>query len=367
MSTSSLARALMVLALAALTLGFVVAFVTLLTMLSGAVLIFTAAILLACAVAPVVDLLRTRLPVIAAIGITYLVLLGIVAGVFLIVVPPVTSQTQQLFVAIPHIAESAQRAVVASGLLDRLPAPIRTELNAIPAELARYLATYGPLLAQRGLGVLASVSSVAVSLIVIPVLAAYLLFDAPDLKRAALGFVPASHRPKTMAVIADLNDALGAFIRGQIVDGIIVGTLIGAMLALNHVPYALLIGVLSALLNFVPYLSILTVIPSVLLALAYNGWQDAVLVAFLFAIIQQIDGSFIEPYVMRLNVSLKPTVVIVSIVALTALFGPFGTFVAVPIAAILRVLKLHLAPAPLPAEVAADETLAEELRRFGPQ
>ncbi len=335
--------------------------------MSGALLILAGAIFLAYAIAPVVALLRRRLPglpSVAAVSMTYVVLLSIVAALFLIIVPPLTSQAQQLFASIPSIAQLTQRAIIMNGVLAHLPPAIQAYLAALPAELAKALMTSGPMLARRGLGVIASVVSVAVSLIVVPVLAAYLIFDASDLKRSALGFVPADHRPKALAVVADLNDVLGGFIRGQIIDGVIVGTLIGTMLSVNHVPYALLIGVVSALLNFIPYLSILSIIPSALLALAYNGWQDALVVTVLFAIIQQIDGNFIEPFVMRVNIALSPTVLIVAIVAFTALFGPFGAFIAVPIAAMLRVIKLHVAPAPVSRELAAEEARAADLRRF---
>ena len=230
---------------------------------------------------------------------------------------------REFFGSVPVIAAAVRQKIIGGSLFAHLPAEIQGEIAVLPERLAKSLATYGLPLAQHGIGVLLSAASVTLSAIVIPILAAYLLFDAPGLRRAALGLVPAEHRPKALAIAADLNDVLGCFIRGQILDGIIVGTLIGTMLGLNHVPYALLIGTASAFLNLVPYLSILTVIPSVLLALAYN-----------------------------------------SIIGMTALFGAFGTFVAVPLAAMLRVLKLHFAPAPPTDECEAVEARASALRRF---
>ena len=121
MSTGVLIRALVILAIAALALAFVVAFVALMTLLSGALLILAGAIFLAYAITPVVGLLRRRLPVVAAVGITYLVLLSIVVLVFLISLPPLTSEAQQLFTSIPSIADSARRSIVESGVLARLP------------------------------------------------------------------------------------------------------------------------------------------------------------------------------------------------------------------------------------------------------
>ena len=138
--------------------------------------------------------------------------------------------------------------------------------------------------------------------------------------------------------------------------------MIALMLYLMHVPYALLIGVTAGVLNLVPYLgSIAGFIPSVALALGYNGWQNAIEVAILFAVIHQIDGSFILPRIMKANVSLSPVVIVVSILIGSALFGVVGTFLAVPVAAMLRVFKVHFAPAPSPAEMISLETSATTL------
>jgi predicted PurR-regulated permease PerM len=109
-------------------------------------------------------------------------------------------------------------------------------------------------------------------------------------------------------------------------------------------------------LNLIPYVgALIGFIPAVLLALVFNGWQNALIVGILFAVIQQIDGNVILPRVMKDSVQLSPLVIIVAILIGSAYFGVIGTFLAVPLAAILRVLKLHFAPAPSAAQMAADE------------
>jgi predicted PurR-regulated permease PerM len=121
--------------------------------------------------------------------------------------------------------------------------------------------------------------------------------------------------------------------------------MIAAMLAIMHVPYALLIGVAAGILNFIPYAgAIIGFIPSVILALSFNGVTNALIVAALFAVIQQVDGNFIAPRVLKDNVGLSPFWIIVSILAFTELFGLVGTFLAVPVAAMIRVLRDHLVP-----------------------
>lgn len=327
-------------------------------------IIMLAAILIAYLIFPAVQLLKRFIPAVVAIAITYLLFVALVAAMIFVVVPPLVDQARDLFFSVPGLVRRLTDAIANPNnhLLSKLPSDVRGYIAGIPDQVVQLLSTYGVVVVQRTFNVLLSTVSLALSLVIVPILAAYLLFDSPQLKRAALGFVPERSRPKTLAIAADLDDALGAFVRGQILDGAIVAIMISVMLYFMHVPYALLIGVTAGVLNLVPYLgSIVGFIPSVALALGYNGWQNALGVALLFAFIQQIDGSFILPRIMKANVSLSPAVIIVSILIGSALFGVVGTFLAVPVAAMLRVLKAHFAPAPSREEMASLEIRAKAL------
>jgi predicted PurR-regulated permease PerM len=132
--------------------------------------------------------------------------------------------------------------------------------------------------------------------------------------------------------------------------------MIFVMLTATHVPYALLIGIAAGILNFIPYAgAVVGFVPSVILALAYNGPGNALLVAVLFAVIQQIDGNFVAPRVLKENVGLSPLYIILAILIGSELFGLVGTFLAVPVAAMLRVLLEQLLPKPAPPSEAPPE------------
>jgi predicted PurR-regulated permease PerM len=340
------------------------AVVTFLGSLGFAGVIMLAAVLIAYLIFPAVQLLKRFIPTIVAISITYLIFVVLIAAVSFIVVPPLIDQARDLIVSVPALVRRLTDAIADPNnrLFSRLPSDVRAYIVGLPDQAVHFISTYGIIVVQRTFNVLLSTVSLSLSLIIVPILAAYLLFDAAEMKRAVLGFVPQRARAKALAIASDLNDAIGAFVRGQLLDGAIVAVMIAVMLYLMHVPYALLIGVSAGFLNLVPYLgSIAGFIPSVLLALGYNGWQSALGVAILFAVIQQIDGTFILPRIMKANVSLSPVVIIVSILVGTALFGVVGTFLAVPVAAMLRVVKVHFAPAPPPAEMVSLEMRARTL------
>ena len=362
-----LVQALVVLAVTGIAAALIVGAVRFLDATSTACTVILAAVVVAYILLPLVTRLRRRMPLPAALALTYFAFFGAVVIIFWTLVPPLFSQAQQLVTSLPGMIEHLQAEIADrnSPFMSRFPEGMRTWLQTLPEQIGALVAKYGVSIAQHTLGILTSAVSLFLSVIIVPILAAYLFFDSAEIKRATLGFVPRSWRPKMLAILADLNDVLGSFVRGQLLDGAIVGTLIFLLLLIAHVPYALLIGVAAGILNFIPYVgAIVGFFPSVLLALVYNDWKNALFVAIGFGIIQQVDGNVIVPRIMKQQVQLSPIMLIASILIFTALFGVVGTFVAVPVTAMMRVLKLHFAPAPAEAEATSEEARAQSLRKI---
>jgi predicted PurR-regulated permease PerM len=296
---------------------------------------------------PLVRRLNERVSVVWSILLVYAMLVLFLVFTVLLVVPPLVDQSQKLVQQFPAFVNKAQDELAnpTNPLLLRIPVASRTYLASLPGQLGTFIQTYGIDAAQKTFTIVLSAVSVLATLIIVPVLSAYMLIDAGDVKRNILGLLPPKRRPKAEAIVDDLDKVVGGFIRGQLIDGAIVGTMIGVMLAIMHVPYALLIGVAAGILNFIPYAgSVVGFVPSVVIALLVNGPTNALIVAGLFAVIQQIDGNLVAPRVLKDNVGLSPLYIILAILVGSELFGLAGTFLAVPVAAMLRVLREHLIP-----------------------
>jgi predicted PurR-regulated permease PerM len=250
---------------------------------------------------PLVRRLNERTPVGWSIAIVYVMIALLLAFAVLLVVPPLVDQSQKLVQQFPAFVAKAQNelAYPTNPLLLRIPVASRNYLASLPGQLGTFVQTYGINAAQKTFTILLSAVSVLATVIIVPVLAAYMLIDAGNVRRQVLGLFPPKHRPKADAILGDLDEVVGGFIRGQLIDGAIVGTMIGVMLAIMHVPYALLIGVAAGILNFIPYAgAVVGFVPSVVLALLVNGTTNALIVAGLFALIQQIDGNLVAPRVL---------------------------------------------------------------------
>lgn len=175
-------------------------------------------------------------------------------------------------------------------------------------------------------------------IILAPILAIYYLLDWPKISEGLLRFVPGKKREGWGRILQEIDSILQGYIQGNIIDGIIVGILIGLGVRLIGMEYALLIGVICAVTNIIPYFGpFLGAVPSAALALSKSPLM-AVKVALVIFIVQQIDGNIINPKLMSRKVGLHPLWVVLALLAGGEFGGLLGMFLAIPAAAIIRIL-----------------------------
>jgi predicted PurR-regulated permease PerM len=289
-----------------------------------------------------------------SIAIVYIVTLGLVAFGLSFVIPPLGGEIKQLAAATPDFVHRAQAYISDpnSPGLSFLPLAVREYLATLPGQVGDYVQRQAAQWATSALNILLSAFSVIATLVVIPILSIYLIYEAESLTAAAVGLIPVRGRRETLRLLADLDKVLGGFIRGQVIVGATIGACITVALLIMHVPYAILIGVAAAVLDIIPYIgAIATFIPAVALAWASGGWQHALIVALIFIGVFQAEGHFIAPRIVSETVGLSPLVVIVAVLIGGELLGIPGMFLAVPIAGMLRVLRMHFVPTRAPKHI----------------
>jgi len=159
------------------------------------------------------------------------------------------------------------------------------------------------------------------------------------------GFValwPAGRRERVREILGELYKTVQRWFLGQLTSMTIIGMLFTVALFLIGIPFALLLGILSGLLAFIPFVGpFISIIPPILLALA----QDPILalwVLLAYAVVQFIEGNVIQPVVMNRAVSLHPTVIVFALLIMSTLFGFVGLLLAIPLIAALKVLVREL-------------------------
>ena len=162
-----------------------------------------------------------------------------------------------------------------------------------------------------------------------------------------LSFVPMQSRANARDILDDLSTKIGGYLRGVLINMTVIGLLSGIGVALLHVPYALLLGVVAALTEAIPIVGpLLGGSVAVLVAALSLGPEKAFQVALLYLVIQQIEGNTLVPFVMNRAVALNLLAIIVALVIGSALLGIPGAILAVPVAAVVQVGVLRvIAPA----------------------
>lgn len=191
-------------------------------------------------------------------------------------------------------------------------------------------------------GVTAGIFEFILVFLVGPVLAFYFLIDLQSVQSRLLGVFPERRRDEAAHVGRQLNTALGGFLRGQLLVALIVGVMLSFGYWLIGLDFWLLIGLIGGLLNIVPFLG-----PwvggalGVIVAITTGDVSTAIWAVVVAVVVQQIDNNFVSPSVLRATVRLHPAVTLLVLVLAGALAGVWGVIIAVPLAASIRILLGH--------------------------
>ena len=138
-------------------------------------------------------------------------------------------------------------------------------------------------------------------------------------------------------ILRKLNLNFRQYIRTQTVDGVILGTLATLLLTILGSPYALILGIMLGVVNYIPYFgSIFGSLVAVVVVTLTQGITIGAISAVTLLVIQQIDANVIQPRLMSGSFSLSPLLVIISITVGGAIAGIMGMFVAIPFVAVLK-------------------------------
>jgi predicted PurR-regulated permease PerM len=182
------------------------------------------------------------------------------------------------------------------------------------------------------------------NLVLIPVVTFYLLRDWDRLVLGIQNLIPRQDEPAISGLFREIDDVLGAFIRGQLMVMLALGLVYTLGLWLLGLDLAFIIGMVAGLLSIVPYLGTFVGVVAALLAAIFQ-FQDVlhpVLVLGVFAVGQSLEGMVLTPLLVGDRIGLHPVAVIFAVLAGGQLFGFLGILLALPAAASLNVLVRHL-------------------------
>jgi predicted PurR-regulated permease PerM len=269
--------------------------------------------------------------------ITLVALLGMVLF-FLAVIPTLVQQTTALINSAPEIAQHMQVFLV-----EKFPqlADSTSTIRQSLSEIGAAIQSKGASVAQGVLTSALTLISALVYLVVVPVVAFYMLLDWDHTVARVDELLPREHAPVIRRLAREINEALGAFVRGQLTVCLTLGTYYAISLMLAGLQFGLVVGALAGAITFIPYIGALVGgILAIGLALFqfWGDWISIGIVAAIFALGQFLEGNVLTPRLVGASVGLHPVWLMFALSVFGSLFGFAGMLVAVPIAAILGVL-----------------------------
>ncbi len=135
------------------------------------------------------------------------------------------------------------------------------------------------------------------------------------------------------------NEIFGRFLASQFVDAIVVAILASVAMSIMNVKYAVLLGIFIGLFNMIPYFgAIIAVAVSILVTILTGGLSKAIEMGIVVIILQQVDANIINPKIVGDSLKMSPLLVIFSVTIGGAYFGILGMFLAVPVAAVIKLI-----------------------------
>lgn len=172
----------------------------------------------------------------------------------------------------------------------------------------------------------------------------YVVFIMIDYERLGSGFrhlVPPSYRPVVFAVAADIKNSMNHYFRGQAMIALIVGILFAIGFSIIGMPLAIVFGLFIGLLNLVPYLQLVSLIPAVVLCIISTAggdvhfWNMFLQCIAVYCIVQAIQDLYLTPRIMGKAMGLNPAIILLSLSVWGTLFGFVGLIIALPLTTLL--------------------------------
>lgn len=313
---------------AAIGLGLLAA--DLFTLILRPLALLILAIALAEALRPLVRWLTPRVRYqVAAVTLVFLTLIVLFGLLGWFIVPAVVSQVRELIERLPRLAEQV------SGLVATLPLSTGTDTGTLTGGITTRLTDWAVSVPRALFGAV-------LDAVVVLFLAIYWLLGSDSIRRFALAWFEGERREKADAVLSEMGHAMGGYVRGVALNGLIMGLLAWLGLTIIGLPFPVALGVLTMIGEAIPIIGPIIVGIIVAAVGLMQSPTQALLGVALFTVLTQLEGNLLTPNIMKAETKVPQTLVLFAILAGAALGGVLGVLVAVPVAAAGRVFVLRV-------------------------
>lgn len=317
-----------------LTLGLIV-----LLLFGGILAPLITAIIIAYLLQGLVNLLlQYRVPDRLAFVLVYTLFMGLFLLSLLVLLPQAWNQLRRLMNELPNLLSQWQTSLMS--LPENYPALFsQQQIQDFIDGMGSELGNYGQTVLEYSLASIPSVLAWFIYLILVPILVFFILKDRSELVAWTQNFLP-RNRPLMSRIWKEMDQQIANYIRGKVVEILIVGTAAYALFFVLGLNYSLLLSVLVGLSVIVPYIGA-TVVTIPIAAVAYVQWglgSEFYWVLFSYLVLQILDGNVLVPIIFSEAVNLHPVAIIAAVLLFGGVWGLAGVFFAIPLATLVKAI-----------------------------
>lgn len=281
------------------------------------------------------NIIKLGVPRFVAFLISYTLFVTAVALIIFGLVPLVISQVSQLIVDFPRILSKVQALLLT--IPENYPIFADQEIEQMLGSFSSELVGVGQTLLSVSLSSAVDVFTVLVYLVVVPLLVFFLLKDKVKIIQWFRRFLP-EDRGLAYSVWKEVDAKMGNYIRGKMVEILIVGAATFIPLQFMGMNYAATMSLLVGLSVIIPYVGAIAVtIPVAMIAwFQWGGTSEFAYLMIAYLVVQFLDGNVLVPLLFSEVVNMHPAAIIIAVLFFGGLWGVWGVFFAIPLATLIQ-------------------------------
>lgn len=280
-----------------------------------------------------------------AVAFWFLLFFTVLSFAIVFIAPPIGRELLAFSEAIPGLLEEGQKLLEqaqqqVSAIV--LPDWVSRAAVSVAESLSGLLVSWSNSIATAVLSAGSGFATVVFDVFLAVIISFWTLKDLPKIRAELRTLAGDRYEDDLENLLSTIGRMVGGYLKGQTVASIVTGFAVGVGLAILGVPYALVLGIITFVLNYVPYIgAFISGLIAATVALIFNGWVAALIAIAIAVLAQNLTDSLVTPRVMSEQVDLHPTLVIFSLLVGGTLFGFWGMILAIPVAATAKALFVY--------------------------
>lgn len=316
----------------------------LLRKLSGVLMPFVVAWLVAYMLNPFVNFIQKKCHIMlrwVAILITFILFIVVIGGICWLIIPAAINEILTLKdIIVKYVNDNNLPGLFTEYVMPYISSTEDVKEYFSVGDLTTFLETMLPKIFSLISSSISAVFGVVMFLISFIYLF-YILMDYEKMTKGYIKYVPQKHRAFVQGLVADVEEGMNSYFRGQSLVALCVGILFSIGFVIIGFPMAIPLGLFIGFLNLVPYLQVLGFVPTVILSLlksyetGQNFWGILLAALLVFAVVQIIQDGFLVPKIMGNVTGLNGAVILLSLSVWGVLLGFVGLIIALPLTTLL--------------------------------